>query len=68
MTREKGRGILRIVKESEVALGGPVSQAFSIWTGRIITTARLAVKITSVETKVGNTGMAVGVSREVGGV
>ena len=52
-TREKAKGILRIAKESEVALGCPANQAFSIWSGSIVTLVSvLAVEVTSIKTRV----------------
>ena len=57
------------MQQGKIAHGCPINQRFSIWTGGAITPVyMLEVKITCIETGVcGNTEMADGIIRDVGG-
>ena len=52
-SREEAGSVFRIMQQSKIALGRPINQRFSIWTGGAIAAVyMLAVKITCVETGV----------------
>ena len=52
-SREEAGSIFRIMQQNKIALGRPINQSFSIWTGGDIAPVyMLAVKITCAETGV----------------
>ena len=68
-SREEAGSVFRIMQHVKIALGHPINQRFSVWTGDAIAPVyMLAVKITCVETGVWEHWDASDVIRDVGGL